>query len=190
MAPTSNALVNKSITTAASDTSASPRGDSNDQQSQENEDSIDESRNTADTDDDDLSNVGTRTLKSNVWKFAKKISPGVAQCGTCGRLIKTSAGGTTSIRKHLINMHGMKSLANQSTPRRKTASSITRERKARLDHLLNLAIFQDGRTFGDFRRAGVMRFFAEAIPGKDILLKSSIDIEWSVRCRGVCINIL
>ena len=167
MATTSNAPVNKSITTAASDSSASPRGDSTDQESHDNEDSIDHSGNTGDTDDDNVTTIGTRTLKSNVWEFAKKISPGLAQCGTCARLIKTSAGGTTTIRKHLISQHGIKSLANQSTTRRKTPTSISRDRKARLDHLLNLAIFQDGRTFGDFRRPGVMKFFAEALPGKD-----------------------
>lgn len=167
MAKTSNAPMNKSTTTAASDTSASSRGDSTDQQSHDNEDLIDDSGTTGDTDDDDMNTIGMRTLKSNVWEFAKKISPGLAQCGTCARLIKTSAGGTTSIRKHLISQHGIKSLATQSTTRRKAVNSITRERKARLDHLLNLAIFQDGRTFGDFRRPGVMKFFAEALPGKD-----------------------
>jgi hypothetical protein len=41
----------------------------------------------------------------------------------------------------------------------------TSEQKNRLDYLANLAIFEDGRTFGYLRKLGIAKFLAEAIPG-------------------------
>ena len=38
-------------------------------------------------------------------------------------------------------------------------------KKIRLDHLASLTIFEDRRTFGDFRKCGTTKFLAEAIPG-------------------------
>ena len=104
-------------------------------------------------------------LKSSVWNHAKKISKDKAQCVTCKAYVKTPCGGTTTLRKHLMTKHNLTHLTLRANSRIKKDNSMSRERKIRLDHLANLAIFEDGRTFGDLRRSGITKFLAEAIPG-------------------------
>jgi hypothetical protein len=124
-----------------------------------------EDTNENDTNEDDTDdNVVEKQLKANVWNYAKKITTEQAQCMKCKLFIKTVQGGTTTLRKHLVSKHGLCQLELNSSPRQKK-NTISREKKKRLDHLANLAIFEDGRTFGDFRRSGITKFFAEAIPG-------------------------
>ncbi|CAF3500538.1 unnamed protein product [Rotaria socialis] len=105
-----------------------------------------------------------KQLRSNVWKYAKKISKETAQCIKCKLSIKTPAGGTTTLRKHLIKKHNLTHLILYANPRTKIDSSISREQKNRLDNLAYLAIFEDGRAFGDLRKNGITKFLAEAIP--------------------------
>lgn len=93
-----------------------------------------------------------RQLRSNVWNYAKKISKDKAECIKCKLSIKTPGGGTTALRKHLMAIHNLTQLALEANPRTKTNNSITLEKKTRLDHLAYLAIFEDGRTFGDLRK--------------------------------------
>jgi hypothetical protein len=106
-----------------------------------------------------------KQLKANVWHYAKKLSTDKAQCLKCKIIIMTARGGTTTLRKHLINKHDLTHLSLRSSARPKKENSIPRERKIRLDHLANLAIFEDGRTFTDLRKNGIRKFLAEAIPG-------------------------
>jgi hypothetical protein len=105
-------------------------------------------------------------LKSNVWNYATKVSSEEAQCVRCKCMIKTVCGGTSTLRKHLVTKHNLTHLILQKSQRRETKqSAISRERKIRLDYLANLAIYEDGRTFTDFRKSGIRKFLAEAIPG-------------------------
>ena len=46
-----------------------------------------------------------KSLMSNVWHYAKKVTNDTAQCTKCKMQIKTIRGGTTTLRKHLINKH-------------------------------------------------------------------------------------
>lgn len=136
-------------------------------------DMIDENSNSNDNNvsaPDDNENIPIDTnnekqLRSNVWKYAIKISKENAQCIRCKSYIKTPAGGTTTLRKHLITKHNFAHLTLDANPRIKTGSSISREQKSRLDNLPYLAIFEDGRTFGDLRKGGISKFLAEAVPG-------------------------
>ena len=109
-------------------------------------------------------NEATR-LKANVWQYAKKVTNEKAQCIRCKLYIKTVRGGTTTLRKHLITKHNLIHLTTYEGPRTTTNNLISQEQKHRLDYLANVAIFQDGRTFGDLRKHGIRKFLAEAIPG-------------------------
>lgn len=104
-------------------------------------------------------------LRSPVWQYAKKISKDKAQCNKCNKFIKTGNGGTTALKKHLIDIHGLVSLTSSSSRTKFEKQSIPRERKIRLDNLANMAIIEDGRSFGDLRKNGIRKFLAEAIPG-------------------------
>ncbi|CAF3030240.1 unnamed protein product [Rotaria sp. Silwood2] len=110
-----------------------------------------------------------KNLKSNVWYYAKKLSSDEAQCKICKLYVKTINGGTTTLRKHLINKHHLIHLACPAASRPTTSNTITHEQKARLDHLANLAILVDGRSFGDLRKTGIRKFLSEAIPGNYIV---------------------
>jgi hypothetical protein len=107
----------------------------------------------------------TTQLKANVWQYAKKITSEKAQCLRCKIYVKTVRGGTTTLRKHLITKHNLIHLTSSASPRIQTNNLISQEQKRRLDHLANVAVFEDGRTFGDLRKHGIRKFLAEAIPG-------------------------
>jgi hypothetical protein len=107
----------------------------------------------------------TTQLKANVWQYAKKITSEKAQCLRCKIYVKTVRGGTTTLRKHLITKHNLIHLTSPASPRIQTNNLISQEQKRRLDHLANVAVFEDGRTFGDLRKHGIRKFLAEAIPG-------------------------
>lgn len=108
------------------------------------------------------------SLRSSVWKHATKIAPDTARCNACGKTMKTINGGTSSLRKHLLHQHHVVPTPSRKSCTRPKRSSISKEKKTRLDHLLKLATFEDGRSFGDFRKSGMMKFLAEAVPGENI----------------------
>lgn len=107
-------------------------------------------------------------LRSNVWRYAKKNSKDKSQCNLCKVYIKTPGGSTTTLRKHLVTIHDLVQLTLEANPRVKIDTSISPEQKLRLDYLANVAIFEDGRTFGDLRKSGISKFLAEAIPGNNV----------------------
>ncbi len=107
----------------------------------------------------------TTQLKANVWQYAKKVTTEIAQCLKCKIYVKTVRGGTTTLRKHLITKHNLIHLTLHTSPRVKMNNLISQEQKRRLDYLANVAVFEDGRTFGDLRKQGIRKFLAEAVPG-------------------------
>lgn len=108
-----------------------------------------------------------KSLRSSVWKYATKLTAEVAQCDICRKQIKTASGGTTSLRKHLLRQHRVSDLTSYSRSSEGTANRfITKRRKNRLDHFVKIAIFEDGRPFADFRKKGMPKFLAEAVPGE------------------------
>ncbi|CAF2955450.1 unnamed protein product [Rotaria sp. Silwood2] len=118
-------------------------------------------------------------LRSNVWNYAKKISKEKSQCNICKKYIKTPGGSATTLRKHLVTIHNLTHLALEANPRVKIDNSISPEQKLRLDYLANLAIFEDGRTFGDLRKSGISKFLAEAIPDDEEDNQDLITDTWS-----------
>lgn len=108
------------------------------------------------------------SLRSSVWKHATKISPNTARCNACGKMMKTINGGTSSLRKHLLHQHNIIPTPSRKSCTRPKRLSLSKEKKSRLDHLLKSATFEDGRSFGDFRKSGIMKFLAEAVPGNNI----------------------
>lgn len=146
--PPSSLSQNRNNTQSANDNSSTAQGDTNDHS----------------IPTDDIDNEEER-LKSKVWMYGKKLSSDQSQCTICKPFITTSHGGTTTLRKHLVQKHKLNHLALPSSSSTK-ANSLPRDKKIRLDHLANLAIFEDGRTFINLRRSGLRKFLSEAIPGK------------------------
>ena len=117
-----------------------------------------------------LDDEGSSNLLANVWRHAKKKNKDEAICNHCDKLIKTTNGGTSTLRRHLITLHGL-SFLNQPTSTsgfRSRKGRIGEERKKRLDKLAIHAIIEDGRTFNDLRTSGMSKFLSEAVPGKDL----------------------
>ena len=110
-----------------------------------------------------------KSFRSSVWKHATKITPEMARCNECGKTMKTVNGSTSSLRKHLLAQHSLVPPPPRRAVVRKKNNSLSNERKSRLDHLLKLATFEDGRSFGDFRKSGMSKFLAEAVPGESIV---------------------
>ena len=125
--------------------------------------------------DSDGSTEHGKRLKSSVWKYADKISSGIAQCNQCGKKIKTNQGGTSSLRKHLLQQHRELDLSSLKPTERTINNSISKEKKFRLDRLLTRATFEDGRSFGDFRKSGMIKFLNEAVPGKESIDQAASD---------------
>lgn len=110
--------------------------------------------------------MNEKSLRSMVWKYATKITAHVAQCNICLKKIKTNSGGTTSLRKHLLRQHKISDVPSHRPSYKTINNPISKQQKDRLDHLVKIATFEDGRTFGDFRKNGMMKFLSEAVPGK------------------------
>ena len=135
-----------------------------DRKTNDNQDAIVEEDGNAPQQDDNKDDI--RDLKSRVWNYSRKRSADEAECLTCHAIIRTNNGATSTLRKHLVLKHNFINIRLTSTRRNKTAApSINRERKLRLDYLANLAIFEDGRTFGDLRKSDLKIFLDEAILG-------------------------
>ena len=139
-------------------------------------------------DNTDNTTSDTKELKSNVWRYARKLSPNEAQCLKCKIKVRTNHGATTTLRKHLIIKHHLVELSSRLSSRKINKHSINHEKKRRLDHLANLAIFEDGRSFGDFRKSGIKRFLDEAIPGNLVHLNLPV-VEPKNRSRVLSISI-
>ena len=140
-------------------TSLSDAGDENDGESSINRD-VGAVNKTTEND---------KSFRSSVWKHATKITPDTARCNECGKTMKTVNGSTSSLRKHLLAQHSLVPPPPRRAVARNKTTSLSNEKKSRLDHLLKLATFEDGRSFGDFRKSGMSKFLTEAVPGENIV---------------------
>jgi hypothetical protein len=134
-----------------------------------------------DADINDTMIENAKGLRSSVWRYATKVTTETARCNECGAIIKTIQGSTSSLRKHILHRHNVVQSNSRKSSSLAKNSSISREKKSRLDHLLKLAAFEDGRSFGDFRKSGIMKFFAEALPGQKIVQQKKIYLAISIR---------
>jgi hypothetical protein len=103
---------------------------------------------------------------SGVWEYMKKDAEDKARCNLCAAILSRKNCGTTGLRKHLLQVHQLQQFAVCSTRKRPMAKRVSVERKKQLDSLVIRCIIEDGRSFGDMRRPGLLKVFNNLIPGK------------------------
>ena len=109
----------------------------------------------------------TNNSHSGVWKYVKKDGEDKAKCNLCAAILSRKNCGTTGLRKHLLQVHQLQQFAVCSTRKRTMAKRVSVEREKQLDSLVIRCIIEDGRSFGDMRRPGLLKLFNSLVPGKD-----------------------
>lgn len=107
---------------------------------------------------------GSTSSRSLVWNFAKKLPNGKAKCLKCNKEISMKDYSTSCLRRHLASCQKL-SIFKSKKNSRTSSSAISSETKQRLDNLVYNCLIQDGRSFGDFQKPGIVRFLREAVPG-------------------------
>ncbi|CAF1626740.1 unnamed protein product [Didymodactylos carnosus] len=148
-APASSSSLNKSIPPAASDTSYSNP-------------LLSTSTEISNNNNDNLQDTSVRK-ESSVWHFAiRHENNHTTKCKLCNIIIKTTNWSTTGLRKHLAQVHKLPAFEPAlSTEKPKIFNSLKKE----LHDLVINSIIQDGRSFKDFHRPGMLNFLKKAIPG-------------------------
>ena len=113
-----------------------------------------------------------RTIsKSDVWNYFERcISTASlkAKCLLCQHELSTPNYGTSSLKRHLEQIHGMKQFASADTPSLSTISiKLSKSEKKKLDLLAVNAIIQDARGYGDFQKPGIKKLINALKPGKN-----------------------
>lgn len=102
--------------------------------------------------------------KSLVWNYADKLPNGKAKCLKCNKEISIKDHSTTCLRRH-VNRCQKLSIFSPKKNVQKSSSKISSDMKDRLDRLVYSCLIQDGRSFSDFQKPGIVRFLQEALPG-------------------------
>ncbi|CAF1359176.1 unnamed protein product [Adineta steineri] len=109
------------------------------------------------------------TLKASVWEHFERligVVPLTAKCSICEENLLTPNYGTSSLRRHLFQRHGLQQFGLNETPQPCVATHrLTRKEKENLDALAVDAIIQDGRAFGDFQKSGFKKYINALKPG-------------------------
>ena len=113
---------------------------------------------------DGSSKVGHRL--SNVWEFMQVRGNDKAKCNICEKILSRPNGGTSGLRKHLRQVHKLEMFSISSIKKRQKTSNLSIDEQKKLDLLIIKSIIEDGRSFGDMRRSGVMKLFEHLVPGK------------------------
>jgi hypothetical protein len=112
------------------------------------------------------------TLKSDVWEYFHRcvsIGPLKAKCLKCDKELLTPNYGTSSLKRHLIQIHGLKQFnSTEVTHSSTTTVSLSKTEKEKLDSLAVDAIIKDARTFGDFQKPGFKKFIDTLRPGESL----------------------
>ena len=106
--------------------------------------------------------------RSHVWEYMEKEQGDKAKCKLCAAMLSRKNCGTTGLRKHLLQVHKLHQFAMCPTRKRPKTNQISVERKKQLDSLAIRCIIEDGRSFGDMRRPGLLKVFNGLVPGKQI----------------------
>jgi len=126
------------------------------------------------TSDDVLANT---TLKSNVWEHFERIIdtlPLKAKCLLCQEELLTPNYATSSLRRHLIQRHGLQQFGSTETPRPSEFNrNLLKKENEKLDSLAVDSIIQDSRVFNNFQKSGLKKCINALRPGKNFLLFSS-----------------
>ena len=84
-------------------------------------------------------------------------------------MLSTPNCSTSSLIKHLRGIHkidNLKKSSNGCVGTGRVIQKLTTARKKHLDRFALEAIVHDARSFNDFHKSGLKRFFQYAIPGK------------------------
>ena len=121
----------------------------------------------------DSSNIATtdqskkvKNRVSNVWNHMEIEGVDKARCQICGAILSRKNGGTTGLRKHLLRVHKLRSVSVVSIEKRRQPDNLSVDQQKKLNSLIVRCIIEDGRSFGDMRRSGVLRFIDHLMPGK------------------------
>jgi len=119
-----------------------------------------------DVDDiDEVQSNGTRVL--NLWDYMTKLDNEKAQCKICSTILSRKNGATSGLRKHLFKVHKIESFGAVAEKPRSKLNQISTEKKTQIDSLLIKCIVQDGRSFDDMRRPGMLKVLKYLAPGKN-----------------------
>ena len=111
----------------------------------------------------DLQDAVNIVSKSDVWKYAKKLTNDKAKCNNCNKEISCKDHSTSGLRRHLNScIHGVKFI---SSTKNTTKITISNDMKKKLHELVYQCIIRDGRSFGDLRKPGMARLLEEIAPG-------------------------
>ncbi|CAF1308555.1 unnamed protein product [Rotaria sordida] len=101
---------------------------------------------------------------SSIWKYAKRSkNKKYAICLLCDKHISTANWSTSSVRRHLIEIHNIQEVALPDDNKNKT-STISKRLKAKFHKLSVEAIIKDNLPFKAFEKAGLSKLLQEAIP--------------------------
>ncbi|CAF1296179.1 unnamed protein product [Rotaria sordida] len=99
--------------------------------------------------------------KSDVWQYFERCTstgPLKARCLLCQHELSTPNYGTSTLKRHLVQVHGIKQFDSADAPSFSTTSiKLSKSEKKALDLLAVNAIIQDGRGYGDFQKTGIKK---------------------------------
>ena len=119
-----------------------------------------------DTNYDDENNLQQLKEPSNIWQYAIRNDNKSATCLLCPKKISTANWSTSSVRRHLVQVHNKTELILSDEERKKKSSNIRQELKEKLHNLCVEAIIRDGLPFKAFDKPGLSNLLQEAVPGK------------------------
>ncbi|CAF4268238.1 unnamed protein product, partial [Rotaria sp. Silwood2] len=119
----------------------------------------------SDTNNDDETNVQQLKELSNIWQYAiRNDNKSFATCLLCDKQISTSNWSTSSVRRHLIQVHDKTELILSDEERKKKSSNIRQDLKEKLHNLCVEAIIRDSLPFKAFNKPGLSKLLQEAVP--------------------------
>jgi hypothetical protein len=102
---------------------------------------------------------------SHVWKHMTKVDE-KAKCDLCGVILSRKNGNTSGLRKHLHQVHKLGKYSVSSVKKLTKPDQISIDEKRKLDALMIKCIIDDGRSFSDIRRPGLLKVFNHLVSGK------------------------
>lgn len=113
---------------------------------------------------DEIQSDNTDVL--DLWYYMTKLQNYKAKCNICNRILSRKNGATSGLRKHLSRVHKIELFGIASESPRNKAYQMSFEEKKKIDALVIKCIIQDGRSFDDMRRSGMLKVFKYLAPGK------------------------
>ncbi|CAF1421677.1 unnamed protein product [Rotaria sordida] len=110
-------------------------------------------------DDDEKQGV---IRESSVWKYATKIDPEKARCDICKIEISRKGQSTSGVRRHLRTVHKLKEFEEKTiktTKKNIMINNLSPDKKQKLHVLALNAIVEDGRSFNDLNKPGIIKLF-------------------------------